>query len=98
MDTFFEQIVAVKKNAKLIVALIGIWLLALLLCFLVFMYSGYIGSIFIPIIGIIIGIYLLTRPNRDVHKHGIIMIVLAIVLSIISIMIFFLFYKKGKIY
>ena len=50
---------------------------------------GYICSIFIPIIGIIIGIYLLTMPNRDVHKHGVIMIVLAIVLSIISIMIFF---------
>lgn len=50
---------------------------------------GYICSIFIPIIGIIIGIYLLTRLNRDVHKHGVIMIVLAIVLSIIVVMMFF---------
>lgn len=61
MDTFFEQIVAVKKNAKLIVALIGIWLLALLLCFLVFMYSGYIGSIFVLLMaGIIYGAYKLS--------------------------------------
>ena len=58
---------------------------------------GYICSIFIPIIGIIIGIYLLTRPNRDVHKHGVIMIVLAIVLSIISIMMFFSCDKLGSL-
>lgn len=44
---------------------------------------GYICSIFLPIIGIIFGIYLLTRQNKDVHKHGIIMIVIAIVLIII---------------
>ena len=44
---------------------------------------GYICSIFIPLIGIIIGIYLLTRNNKDVHKHGIIMIILSIVISII---------------
>ena len=44
---------------------------------------GYIGSIFLPIIGIIFGIYLLTRNNKDVHKHGIIMIIIAIVIVII---------------
>lgn len=40
---------------------------------------GYICSILLPLFGIIFGIYLLTRENKDVHKHGIIMIVLAIV-------------------
>lgn len=43
---------------------------------------GYICSVFLPLFGIIIGIYLLTRPNKDVHKHGLIMIVLAIVMVI----------------
>lgn len=41
---------------------------------------GYILAILIPIGGIITGIYLLTRKNKDVHFHGVIMIVLAIVL------------------
>ena len=44
---------------------------------------GYICSVFLPLFGIIFGIYLLTRPNKGVHKHGIIMIVLAIVMAII---------------
>ncbi len=41
------------------------------------------------LVGIIIGIYLLTRENKDVHKHGIIMIALAIVISIIVFILFF---------
>lgn len=44
---------------------------------------GYICSICLPVIGIIFGIYLLTRNNNDVHKHGIIMIVLAIIMMLI---------------
>ena len=44
---------------------------------------GYICSVFLPLFGIIFGIYLLTRPNKKVHKHGIIMIVLAILMVII---------------
>ena len=43
---------------------------------------GYLCSIFFPIIGIIFGIYLLTRPNKDVHIHGIIMIILSITMFI----------------
>ena len=43
---------------------------------------GYITAIFIPIVGIITGIYLLTRKNKDVHIHGIIMIILAIIMII----------------
>lgn len=48
---------------------------------------GYICSIFLPLFGIIFGIYLLTRKNKDVHKHGIIMIVIAIVAAIFYIML-----------
>lgn len=44
---------------------------------------GYICSIFIPLFGIIFGIYLLTRPNKDVHKHGVIMIIISIAMIII---------------
>ena len=33
MDTFFEQIIAVKKNGKALAAIIGIWLAAFLVCF-----------------------------------------------------------------
>ena len=49
---------------------------------------GYITAIFVPIVGIIMGIYLLTRKNRDVHTHGIIMIVLAIVFVIVEWLLF----------
>ena len=47
------------------------------------MVLGYICSILLPLGGIIFGIYLLTRPNKEVHKHGIIMIMLSIVILII---------------
>lgn len=32
MDTFFEQIISIKKSSKQILLLIGLWLLALILC------------------------------------------------------------------
>ena len=46
---------------------------------------GYICSFVFPIVGIILGIYLLTRENKDVHKHGIILICLFIILFFIRI-------------
>lgn len=49
---------------------------------------GYLCSVFLPLFGIIFGIYLLTRPNKDVHKHGIIMIILAIAMAIVWWLIF----------
>ena len=61
MDTFFEQIITIKKDGKNIAALLGIWFAALLLCFLIFMYSGYIGSIFVLLMaGIIYGAFKLS--------------------------------------
>lgn len=81
MDTFFEQIISIKKNGKTIAAVLGIWFLALLLCFLAFMFSGYIGSIFVFLIaGIIYGAfklsglfnleyeYIITNGTMDVDK------------------------------
>ncbi len=61
MDTFFEQIIGIKKNGKSIAGVLGIWFLALLLSFTVFLFSGYLGAFFILIIaGIIYGAYKLS--------------------------------------
>ena len=81
MDTFFEQIISIKKNGKSVACLVAIWLLALLLCFVLFMFSGYIGSIFILLIaGILYGTfklsgllnieyeYIITNGTMDVDK------------------------------
>ena len=61
MDTFFEQIVAIKKDGKYIAGVLGVWFAALFLCFLTFLYSGYIGSFFVFIMaGIIYGAFKLS--------------------------------------
>lgn len=44
MDTFFEQIIAVKKNGKAIAAIIGIWLAAFIVCFVLIMFMGILGT------------------------------------------------------
>ena len=47
---------------------------------------GFILSVLIPIVGIIIGIYLYTRKDSaDAKKYGLIVIVLGVVVWIISI-------------
>ena len=81
MDTFFEQIIAVKKTGKEIAALIGIWLAAALLCFLLFMFSGYLGVFFVLLAaGVIYGAfklscllnveyeYIVTNGTMDIDK------------------------------
>lgn len=61
MDTFFEQIVSIKKSGKKIALLIAIWILALLLCGIVFLMSGILGSLmFLLIAGILYGAYKLS--------------------------------------
>ena len=44
MDTFFEQIIAVKKNGKAVAAIIGIWLAAFLVCFILIMLMSILGT------------------------------------------------------
>lgn len=81
MDTFFEQITAIRKTGKTIAALIGIWLAAFVLCFLLFLFSGYIGAFFILLIaGVIYGAfklsgllnveyeYIVTNGTMDIDK------------------------------
>ena len=45
---------------------------------------GYVCSLLFPIIAIIIGIYLILSENKEVHKHGIVIIVIAIIVQLIS--------------
>ena len=45
---------------------------------------GYIFAILIPIIGIVFGIYLVTRDEEDAKKHGKLIIGLSVVIWIIS--------------
>lgn len=62
---------------------------------------GYILSFIIPLGGIITGIYLLTRnDNQEVHKHGMIMIGIAVVFMIIGFIIFasFMAYQSSYYY
>lgn len=62
MDTFFEQIVPIRKTGKTWAAFIGIWLLALILvaaCLLIL--SGFIGSLGLLLAaGVIFGAYKLS--------------------------------------
>ena len=70
MDTFFEQIIRIKKTGKTIAAFIGVWLLAFLLCFLAFLFSGIIGSIFIFVIaGIIFGAFRLSGLLNTEYEY-----------------------------
>lgn len=61
MDTFFEQIISIKKGGKTVACVLGIWFLALILCFLIFLNFKVLGAIFILLIaGILYGAFKLT--------------------------------------
>lgn len=81
MDTFFEQIIKINKSSKSLAGVLGIWFLALVLSFAVFLFSGYLGAFFVLIIaGIIYGAYklsslfnieyeyIITNGSMDVDK------------------------------
>lgn len=81
MDTFFEQIIPIKKTGKTIAGIIGICLLAMLLCFVIFLFSGYLGSLaFLLMAGILYGAfklvclfnieyeYIVTNGTMDIDK------------------------------
>ncbi len=81
MDTFFEQIISIKKSGKTVACVLGIWLLALVLCTLIFLNFKALGAIFILLIaGIIYGAlkltglfnveyeYIITNGTMDVDK------------------------------
>lgn len=81
MDTFFEQIVAIKKNRKTMTLYMAIWLLALALVVLDFLLMPYLRSLFIIFLaGIVYGAfklssmlnieyeYILTNGSFDIDK------------------------------
>ena len=81
MDTFFEQIINIRKNGKAIAGILGVWFAAFVLSFVLFMFSGYIGSFFVLLIaGIIYGAvklsglfnieyeYIITNGTMDIDK------------------------------
>lgn len=60
MDTFFEQIVSIKKSPAKIAGIMGLWFLAFLIIALLFL-TGILGSLFpIALFGIGYGVYKLT--------------------------------------
>ena len=68
MDTFFEQIVSMKKDGKAIAAIIGIWLLAVVLAFLLFTIGmQFIGALSLLLVfGLFYGAFKLsTRFNIE---------------------------------
>ena len=67
MDTFFEQIIAVKKNGKALAAIIGGWLAAFIVCFLLIMFMPFLGTFSLLLAaGALFGAYkLCTRFNLE---------------------------------
>ena len=57
MDTFFEQILPIRKTPKQILILIGIWLLAFLLCAFLLIFPLLKGLTLFACFGIVFGAY-----------------------------------------
>ncbi len=60
MDTFFEQIVRIKKTGKAVAAILGIWILALFLCAALILFPVLRALTLIIICGIFFGAYKLS--------------------------------------
>ena len=64
MDTFFEQIMPIRKTGGTIFAVLGLWFLAFFLCVFLFLFGGILGplSALAPILifGILFGAWKLT--------------------------------------
>lgn len=70
MDTFFEQIVSIRKSGKKIAAVIAIWLLAVVLCGMVFLLSGILGGLMVLLIaGILYGAYKLSGTFNVEYEY-----------------------------
>ncbi len=70
-DTFFEQIVPIRKTGKTFAAFFGIWILAIFLILLLFLFAfGFIGSLSLIIIfGIIFGAYKLSSMLNVEYEY-----------------------------
>ena len=82
MDTFFEQIIPIRKNGKSLAAILGIWLLAVILAMVVYLFllKYLFGIAFFVICGIFFGAwkwstlfnieyeYIITNGTMDIDK------------------------------
>ena len=80
MDTFFEQIVRIKKTGKAVAAILGIWILALFLCAALILFPVLRALTLIIICGILFGAfklsslfnieyeYIITNGTLDIDK------------------------------
>lgn len=80
MDTFFEQIISVKKTGKAIACIIGIWLLAVLISVVAFLFLPIPSLLFLLIVGLFFTAlklsgkfnieyeYIITNGTMDVDK------------------------------
>lgn len=57
MDTFFEQIISIRKNGKTFAAVLGIWILAIILCAFLFLFPILRALTILLVCGIIFGAY-----------------------------------------
>ncbi len=70
MDTFFEQIVSIKKGGKKIALMLAIWFLALLLCSIIFLFSGVLGGLTVLLIaGVLYGAYKLSGTLNVEYEY-----------------------------
>ena len=70
-DTFFEQIIPIRKNGKGIAAFFGIWILAFILCVVIFLVGfAFLGSLSLLLIfGIIFGAYKLSSMLNVEYEY-----------------------------
>ena len=67
MDTFFEQIISVKKSLGNIACAVGIWILALPLCFLAYLIIPSLSALLI--LGILYGAFKLSTMFNIEYEY-----------------------------
>lgn len=70
-DTFFEQIIPIRKTGKSIAAFLGIWLLAFILCVAIFLFGfAFLGSLSLLLVfGILFGAYKLSSMLNIEYEY-----------------------------
>ena len=69
MDTFFEQIITIRKKASAVLAVLGIWILALIICAALLLYPllGMLTGILV--LGILYGAYKLSAKFNIEYEY-----------------------------
>ena len=69
MDTFFEQIIAIRKTGKTIAAILGIWLAAFVLSFVLYLIP-FLGTLtLLLIVGVFYGAYKLSSMLNIEYEY-----------------------------